>query len=389
MPLIDMPPAHHDTIITAMTQAQRLSFEAGQKFTVMTADLQLYKLMTDILWVYPDKFPEFYPRLGGMHLFMSFVGCCGTLMAGSGLLEILSVAFAGVPKMLSGKKFPQNVRALRMVAEEILREFVNDVDSPEDLTNKLERAAAKSPTSKLWVDYLLKPVFIMMLYERAEKEGEFLLHLRAIELMLSYFFATGHIHYARYATYYIVSMKTLPEHVLQHFSKGDHVVRHIDGVWNGIWSDMFIETTFMRYGKGKHGIIGITLNPEALKSWALSLHVCGQIVADVAEMRGDESVARQVSVHKEEGKPRIKSDAKDRQDIRVKLAQCIPPLDHQQHPEGSFVNIVTERVQSSSTVNVHKAIEIGSMRNLQQLCLQAFIARLKEGSLQWQTRKSL
>ena len=33
MPLIDMPPAHHDTIMTAMTQAQTLSLEAGQKFS--------------------------------------------------------------------------------------------------------------------------------------------------------------------------------------------------------------------------------------------------------------------------------------------------------------------------------------------------------------------
>ena len=133
------------------------------------------------------------------------------------------------------------------------------MDSPEDLTKKFERAAAKSPTAKLWVDCLLKPVFIMMLYVRAEKEGEFHLHLRAIELMMPFFFAAGHIHYARYATYYIISMQAIPHHILQHFTKGDHLVRHIDDIWNGIWSDMFIETTFMRYGKGKHGIIGITL----------------------------------------------------------------------------------------------------------------------------------
>ena len=96
-----------------------------------------------------------------------------------------------------------------------------------------------------------------MLYIRAEREGEFLLHLRAIELLLPFFFATGHSHYARYATYYIKSMKALPQHVLQHFIKEDNVVRHIDSKCNGIWSDMLIETTFMRYAKGRHGI---TLN---------------------------------------------------------------------------------------------------------------------------------
>ena len=46
--------------------------------------------------------------------------------------------------------------------------------------------------------------------------------------------------------------------------KGFHVMRHVKGLWNGIWSDMFIETTFIRYGHGKPGIIGITLKPQTL-----------------------------------------------------------------------------------------------------------------------------
>ena len=98
---------------------------------------------------------------------------------------------------------------------------------------------------------------------------------------------------------------------------------------------MFIESTFRRYGKCKHRI-GITLNPKALKTWALSLHLCGQVAADVAEMRGDESVSRQASIHKEESKSRIQYDEKDRQDIRLKMTQCIPPLDHKQHPEDQL-----------------------------------------------------
>ena len=46
-------------------------------------------------------------------------------------------------------------------------------------------------------------------------------------------------------------------------------MRHVPGIWNGIWSDMFIETTVIRYGHGPGGIIGITLKPETLKTWAL------------------------------------------------------------------------------------------------------------------------
>jgi hypothetical protein len=63
-------------------------------------------------------------------------------------------------------------------------------------------------------------------------------------------------------------MEALPAQVLDRFMKGEHVMRHIPG----IWSDMYIETMFMRYGHRKGGIISITLQPETLKTWAFSLH---------------------------------------------------------------------------------------------------------------------
>jgi len=48
---------------------------------------------------------------------MSYVGSVGTLMVETGLDVILSAAFGGVAKILSGKKYPQNVRALRLLTE--------------------------------------------------------------------------------------------------------------------------------------------------------------------------------------------------------------------------------------------------------------------------------
>ena len=56
-----------------------------------------------------------------MHALMSFVGAVGTLMIDTGLEPIMSVAFGVVSKMLTGKKIPQNIRALRMVVQELLR----------------------------------------------------------------------------------------------------------------------------------------------------------------------------------------------------------------------------------------------------------------------------
>ena len=143
-------------------------------------------------------------------MLMSFVGTIGSLMAGSGLSEILSSTFAGVSKMLTGKKFPQNFRAMRLVSEELLRNIVNhgDVMSMEDLLAHLDVAARKSKTSKLWVDCFIKPVFLMMLYVRAEQESDWPLHLVAVKRMLPYFFASGHVSYARYGLYYLYREKS-------------------------------------------------------------------------------------------------------------------------------------------------------------------------------------
>lgn len=360
-PLIDMNPSHPDTMMTAMIEAQRLTKKAGQDFTVFTCDQQLYRVALKLTWAYPDQFADVFLRLGGMHMLMSFIGCVGTLMAESGLSEMMSDVFAGVANMLKGKKFPQNIRALRMVTEELLRGVFEDHQptSNTDLMLFLEEISLQSKTCKLWVDCLIKPVFLMMLYVRAEREGNWLLHIEAVKGMLPYFFAAGHHNYARYGLFYLRTTENISSSMLDNFLNGNHVMRHMPGYWNGIWSDMWIETTFMRFGHGLKGIIGITLKPEAVKTWALSLHICTKLEEDVVSFSQEEYKHHQKmqNKHKEEMRPRIEADAKDREGIRLKLQGFIDPLKPDKHPEN-LVNIATGRVFSDE-INVYDAVKIG------------------------------
>ena len=78
---------------------------------------------------------------------------------------------------------------------------------------------------------------------------------------------------------------------------------------------MFIETTFMRYGHGKCGIIGLTLKPETLKIWGLSLHICSRLEEHLADISSPEKKEGEEK-HKEENKGRIESVAEDRKSIR-------------------------------------------------------------------------
>ena len=49
---------------------------------------------------------------------------------------------------------------------------------------------------------------------------------------------------ARYGLYYLRFMEKLLD-TLTHFIKVEHVMCHKPGIWNAIWSDMYVESTFM------------------------------------------------------------------------------------------------------------------------------------------------
>ena len=319
-----MVPSDSTSILTATVEAERLTKACGQDIVIFTTDQQLYRVTVNVMWVYRDIFTNFIPRLGGMHFLMSFVSSVGTLMAETGLEDLLKSAFGGVPAMLNGKKLPHNIRALRIATEEILRRHLDAAQDMEQLMAELDAKAGESKTTKLWADGLIKPVFLTMLYIRAEREADWPLHLLAVQRMLPYFFASNHVNYVRYGLYYLKTMQRLPPDILSKFLDGQHVMRHKPGFWNGIWSDMWIETTYMRYGKGPAGIKGITLKPSALKKWALGHHITCQLTKDVNELT--ETNGKQDTEHKEENKGRITSDTKDRQNFREKLQLCIDPM---------------------------------------------------------------
>ena len=224
--------------------------------------------------------------------------------------------------MLTGKKCPDNVRALRMLIEELIRPFFQTQNMLcMDDHDALNDTASHSRTAKLWVNCVIKPVFTIMKYVRAEREADWPLHLASVHEMMPLFFAAPHFNYALYGLYYLREMEAMTDIVRQHFVKGEHTMHHNAGLFNGIWIDMAIGTTFVRYGHGQSGIIGITLRPETLKTWAYSWHACNTVVSNLDQTRTQEH-----------------------------------PEDNQQ----GLVNIVTVQVLTHPSLNVDNATELGT-----------------------------
>ena len=310
-------------------------------------------------------------RLGGFHVEMSFLGCIGYLMSGSGLQEVLETVYApnAVIHMLSGKAVSRALRGHMLVdtalsailvtkaydlhttetisshhdvveaseqapsphvdtGNDMLETSVlhNELDaalqqydslmdgdmSVEDLcmADSLDQIKAKldhlmteltaSRTSKLWLQYM-EMINLLRKFLKAERTGNWLLHLQTLQEMLPYFAAAGHNLYTKSAYIYIQQMLELEEkHPDIHtcFMSGYHVVRRSDRYWAGLSSDLVIEQTLMRSMKTSGGLThGRGVDESQRTQWVLSMPACSSINAAMQELT--ETGAPNNDCHKE------------------------------------------------------------------------------------------
>ena len=83
--------------------------------------------------------------------------------------------------------------------------------------------------------------------------------------------------------------------------------------------------------------------------------------------------------HKEEAPSRIRTDGQDRLFLRQKLAICINPINHEEHPPEILINIVTGEVIINKEVSVDKAYELGKtqQKELEAAWSESFYKPLK------------
>ena len=106
LPMIDMDPSDltciYSTLKFVCAEAKRLGVSP-----ILTFNQSLWRKAILITSGEPQSsnLREIVLRLGGLHMEMSFLGCIGHLMAGSGLKELLEVIYASnaVDNVLTGK----------------------------------------------------------------------------------------------------------------------------------------------------------------------------------------------------------------------------------------------------------------------------------------------
>jgi len=304
LPMIDMDP----TDITCIYSTLSFICDQASRYEVspiVTFDQPLYwKALTITQQEAEDsKLKSVVLILGGLHTQMSFLGCIGYIMAGSGIEDILELVYAKntTIHMLSGKAKARAIRGHFLVDEalnsliackalglpapfertdqddeedeeaqppqqpatdidlELLKQLCKkSLETPQtsgqdtsssclDSTNKkIEETKASlsgQRTAVLWLEYM-KMVDIFRKFIKGERTGNWKLHLQAVYEMLPYFAAAGHNQYAKSAYFYLQIMQNLETShpsVYKKFLDGLHVVRRSDRFWGGLSTDLIIE----------------------------------------------------------------------------------------------------------------------------------------------------
>ena len=157
------------------------------------------------------------------------------------------------------------------------------------LENFIVHGSQKSPTFQFWIKFL-KAVQIMLANIRAEREGDWDMHLSTQVNMLPYFFIADRQNYSRWGTLYALDMLTsLPEPVSEAFLEGQFTVRQTPGGFKGIWSDMGVETSIIRDSKSDSGIIGLTRRGTTVLRWTCTRHILGQYARHMEIRSGQKS----------------------------------------------------------------------------------------------------
>jgi len=370
LPIIDMNPGDRSCILSTLLfisdQAKKLNIITP----LVTFDQPLYIKAVEVI---TSLSLNVVCRMGVFHVIMSFLGSIGSVMSGSGLSEALECCYGpnAVLHMISGKAVARalrghflidsalNILLLRTVLDTSvnsdspgcitdaditdLRALYDSVTSKEldlpsldtsECLRKLDSVLSAhttmlstvSRTARLWLQYM-KYIDIVKTVLRAERLGDWNMHLLGISKMLNLFAATGHVQYAKCARLYLQNMLELPHtHAWLHekLSSGHHSVRRSDRLWGGLSTDLLIEQVLMRAIKGRSGLThGRGMSESVRLLWVHTLHKCASVHVALSRFTGFD-ITNDAMSHTELGKSRLSRDFTDLSKILEYFVQNCP-----------------------------------------------------------------
>ena len=410
MPMILNPAHEYDTLNLVIRRCMAISSHYNQEHTVLTVDQQLFCKLHILISNTPEFQHKVFPRLGGLHISLNFQKIIGKHMSDCGLhetwIESSLLGEGASQKVFAGKSYSKSMRAHKLTVQALWRmlipKFMNFLSSQNpdmsmvmhdeikkysegennisDLMNLLQtdewrgylsvfvkEESDNSVNFSFWWKYM-EMVSILLMFTRAQRDGDWELYLTAFRKMIPYFFQYDHQNYARWSIIYLAQMMEIPEKIKDEFMKGDFVVKCSDLKFTQVDPD-HAQEWLNRASKIAGGIIGITNKPSALMNWNLTYNARSFIANQTYDMFGlklDRQVAKETT-NSRKGRDNTDED---------KLLETLTRFGVFEERATDLINIATKDV---ATYEIQESL-LNARENGEKLMIQ-FVKKLLEGEV--------
>ena len=353
--MIDGSSNDFSTIYTVLKHAQKISATMGQADAMITFDLAIYSKAKETQWRFPNEFSNVVVRMGGFHI-LNFLSLLGKKFADSGLddLSIASGVYAAglTSALMKGKCYNRGIRAHKLCLEvffrlmwdafilwyesrdekipeePVLHKIADCVRAVESYKESAPESARKITTdlmeitdlfaifksenqerSKLfafWDEYC-SMVTTLLQFLKAERTGNWKLHLSSTAAMLPQFFAMDRQNYARYLPLY-AETGTHPD-VYKEFAEGNHSISCSGQPFSQMSTDMALEQSINADSKSSGGVVRISQSLSALERWFFTIHERASITSALKATFGLQDGGQ--ASHKEAAPRRVRRDEED------------------------------------------------------------------------------
>ncbi|XP_073243634.1 uncharacterized protein [Porites lutea] len=224
----------------------------------------------------------------------------------------------------------------------------------------------------------------LKLFIKAERTGNWMLHLKALHEMLPYFAAAGHTLYTKSAYIYCQKMPDLPNthpQVNRSFLNGLHVVRRSDRFWAGLSTDLIIEQVLMRSVKTTGGLTrGRGMSETQRLVWLMSMPACADINNSMQNLTGTNFLTSEQ--HKDTTKARQEHDQQDT-NTTIRYLSKRSPFDSESSLRNIATGVVADDRKILDSLTGKNAYEYTFRKKNQVVTLACkTVVRLNDGDVQ-------
>ena len=363
LPTINAPATELTTVQEILSQSASIQEYIGLDKVAVVMDQALYAKATEVAWKQQQRFEKVILMMGNFHVICNMLSIIGKLFRDAGLRDLAVesgvIAEGSIDKVLDGRQYNRGVRLHKLTYEAMMRlvwrsflewlETDHSADLPHldetlrvvmDLHGDVSSTTLDSSMTNeschrilhllrcyldvlrhergslatFWMMYVDMAEILLGLI-RADREGDWYLHLASIRNMLPWCFALDKTNYARYLPLYYAQMTRLAEtcpDLHDHFINGGFSVQlGKENPFGKIAIDQTVEETVNRDTQTAGGTKGFSLKHSALTRFYVTAEHRAEAVRQLRDLVSVSQQSQQGLGHADLQPTRIKKDEAD------------------------------------------------------------------------------